>query len=186
LRVGLSPGCHANEPTVQSTVQSTRTGARQLLLVGRLPHLSCRMLHLGSDPRAGYTRKAHAACASGLSPGCHANAPRCNRPSNPQGRAAAGHPGGSAPTVIYVQCCTMGLTRERAPRARLMRLARRFEPRVPCEYAEVQSTVPSTRTGAGSSSLVGRLPHACHVGCSPWVDPRAGSTRKAHAACASV
>ncbi len=53
----------------------------------------------------------------------------------------------------------LGSTREPAPQARLMRLARQVEARVPCEQAEVQSPVLSTRTGAGQLLLVGRLPH---------------------------
>ena len=75
-----------------------KDGRRQLLLVGRLPCVSCSIIMM---PALG--------------------------PSRP---SESGEP---------------------APQARLMRLARRVEPRVPCECAEVQSTVLSTRTGAGIS-----------------------------------
>ena len=53
----------------------------------------------------------------------------------------------------HVPCSllTSGRPESRLPQARPMRLARRVEARVPCEQAEVQSTVLSTRMDAGSS-----------------------------------
>jgi hypothetical protein len=95
-----------------------KDGRPQLLLVGRLPHALCRRLTLGR-PRAGSRLHRQGSCGLciGLRPGCHADKPRCNRPSNPQGRTPAAPAGRSTPTCATV-CRRLTLGR---PESRLHR-----------------------------------------------------------------
>ena len=65
-----------------------KDGRPQLLLVGRLPHALCRRLTLGR-PESRLHRQGSCGLCVGLRPGCHADKPRCSRPSNPQGRTPA-------------------------------------------------------------------------------------------------
>ena len=78
-----------------------KDGRRQLLLVGRLPHVSCSLLTSGR-PESRLHKRGSCGLRVGLRPGCHVNKPRCNlnRPSYPQGRALAAPAGRSAPTCV--------------------------------------------------------------------------------------
>ena len=90
-----------------------KDGRPQLLLVGRLPHALCRRLTLGR-PESRLHKQGSCGLCIGLRPGCHADTPRCNRPSNPQGRtpatpAAAGSHGTSRSTPSRTSCTCLNI-----------------------------------------------------------------------------
>jgi hypothetical protein len=70
----------------------------------------------------------------------------------------------------------MGLTREPAPHARLMRLAREVGARVPCERATVQSDRPIRKRRPAAVTPGGSTPTSAHVECAPWALTRERAT----------
>ena len=99
---------------------------------GLLVCTSAPYVRVSGCPRAGYTHTAHAVCAWGWGPGTmRSSHGATHRPIRNDGRR-------SHSRWVDPHNPTIGLTRERATRTRLTRLARGVGARVPCERATVQ------------------------------------------------
>ena len=95
LRVGLRPRCRADKPRCNRP--SNPQGRTPAAPAG--PHAPCRRLIVGRpESRLHWHMQGSCGLRIGLKPGCRGNKPRCNRPSNPQGRPPAAPAGRSTVT----------------------------------------------------------------------------------------
>ena len=167
--------------TVQPTVQSTTTAAA-VTPGGSTPTWAMHKRTIGlTRERATRTRLMRLAREVGARVPCERATVQPTVQSTTT--AAAVTPGGSTPTWAMHKR-TIGLTRERATRTRLMRFAREVGARVPCERATVQPTVQSTTTGRPphlpiSSEPVCPVPWWTFPGYIGWSRRRRGPGRMA-------